>query len=126
MEISRYNPSELDAPLGQYSHVTRVRAAELLFIAGQLSPGSTIREQCDGVFASIASALRSAQAEWPNVVQFTTYLVNGDLIPEFMQWRIANFPRMFGSTGYPPNTLLVIDRLVDPKFLIEVQTVAAV
>lgn len=34
--ISRYNPEGLGAPLGQYSHVTRVKSAELLFIAGQL------------------------------------------------------------------------------------------
>jgi hypothetical protein len=32
---------------------------------------------------------------------------------------------MFPDGVYPPNTLLVIDRLVQEQFLIEVQTVAA-
>ena len=32
---------------------------------------------------------------------------------------------MFPSGVYPPNTLLIVDRLVQERFLIEVQTVAA-
>ena len=32
---------------------------------------------------------------------------------------------MFPDGKYPPNTLLIIDRLVQEQFLIEVQTVAA-
>jgi hypothetical protein len=33
---------------------------------------------------------------------------------------------MFPNGVYPPNTLLMIDRLVQEQFLIEVQTVAAI
>ena len=33
-EINVYNPEELGPPMGQYSHVTRVRANEFLFVAG--------------------------------------------------------------------------------------------
>jgi hypothetical protein len=33
---------------------------------------------------------------------------------------------MFPDGKYPPNTLLVIDRLVQEQFLIEIQTVAVV
>ncbi len=36
-DIRIYNPDELGAPLGQYTHVTRVKASEFLFIAGMLS-----------------------------------------------------------------------------------------
>jgi hypothetical protein len=32
---------------------------------------------------------------------------------------------MFGTAQYPPNTLLMVDRLVQEPFLVEVQTVAA-
>ena len=32
---------------------------------------------------------------------------------------------MFPRGVYPPNTLLIVDRLVQERFLIEVQTVAA-
>ena len=33
-DIQIYNPDALGAPLGQYTHVTRVKASEFLFIAG--------------------------------------------------------------------------------------------
>ena len=36
-DIQIYNPDALGAPLGQYTHVTRVKASEFLFIAGMLS-----------------------------------------------------------------------------------------
>ena len=47
-------------------------------------------------------------------------------IPKFAQYRAREFPRLFSGGAYPPNTLLVIDRLVREEFLIEVSAVAAV
>ena len=58
-------------------------------------------------------------------MQFTTYLVHSQDIPHFMTFRKREFPRMFAGGAYPPNTLLMIDRLVIEPALIEVQTVAA-
>ena len=37
MELKIYNEKTLGEPLGQYSHVTRVKTSEFLFIAGMLS-----------------------------------------------------------------------------------------
>jgi enamine deaminase RidA (YjgF/YER057c/UK114 family) len=124
-EIRIYNVDALGKPLGQYSHVTRVAAREFLFVAGMLAPGESFDAQCSGVFAQIAEALKSAGAGWQNVVQFTTYLVHSQDIPKFMQWRLREFPRLFPDGRYPPNTLLIVDRLVQEHFLVEVQTVAA-
>ena len=124
-DIKIYNVDALGKPLGQYSHVARVKAAEYLFIAGMLAPGADFDAQCSGVFAQIGSALESAGAGWGNVVQFTTYLVHSQDIAKFMQWRLREFPRMFPGGNFPPNTLLIVDRLVQEPFLIEVQTVAA-
>jgi hypothetical protein len=42
-----------------------------------------------------------------------------------MQFRLREFPRLFPSGRYPPNTLLIVDRLVQEGFLIEVSAVAA-
>ena len=124
-DIQIYNPETLGKPLGQYSHVTRVKASEFLSIAGMLAPGDTFDAQCTGVFAQIEKALKSAGAGWGNVVQFTTYLVHSQDIPRFMDFRLREFPKMFRDGKYPPNTLLMIDRLVQEQFLVEVQTVAA-
>ena len=124
-DIRISNVEALGKPLGQYSHMTRVKASEYLFIAGMLAPGDSFDAQCTGVFGQIEAALKSAGAGWGNVAQFTTYLVHSQDIPKFMQWRLREFPKMFPDGKYPPNTLLVIDRLVQEQFLVEVQTVAA-
>src|SRR4051795_659444 len=129
-QINIYNPADLGAPMGQYTHVTRVKANEFLFIAGMLSgdaDGNVVGEgdfdaQAAQVFKNIEAALQSAGAGWSNVVQFTTYLVHSQDIPNFMEFRKRAFPRMFPHAKYPPNTLLIVDRLVKEPFLIEVQT----
>lgn len=133
-EIRIYNAAELGTPLGAYSHMTRVRAQEYLFIAGMLATdkaGNIIGKgdfdaQVAQTFANVRVALESAGASWKNVVQFTTYLTDSKLIEGFMAYRKREFPRMFAGAPYPPNTLLIIDRLVREEFLIEVQTVAAI
>jgi len=124
-EIRIQNVEALGKPLGQYSHMTRVKnASETLYIAGMLAAGGDFDAQCGGVFGQIATALKSAGAGWGNVVQFTTYLVHSQDIPKFMAWRLREFPKLFPDGKYPPNTLLVIDRLVGEPYLIEVQTIA--
>jgi enamine deaminase RidA (YjgF/YER057c/UK114 family) len=133
-EITIVNPEALGKPLGQYSQIARVKAGEYLFIAGQLATdrGGNIvgaedfDAQCAQVFANIGAALASCGAGWGSVVQFTTYLVHSQDIPKFMQYRLREFPGMFANGAYPPNTLLMVDRLVKEPFLVEVQTVAAI
>jgi enamine deaminase RidA (YjgF/YER057c/UK114 family) len=43
-----------------------------------------------------------------------------------MAFRLREFPKMFPEDKYPPNTLLIVDRLVKEAFLVEVQTIAAI
>jgi len=106
--------------------MTRVsNARETLYIAGMLAPGDDFDAQCAGAFRQIETALKSAGAGWGNVAQFTTYLVHSQDIPKFMAWRLREFPKMFPEGKYPPNTLLIIDRLVGEQYLVEVQTIAA-
>ncbi len=132
-DIKFDNPDALGKPLGQYSHMARVKASEYLFIAGQVAvdkAGSVIGvddfdAQCVQAFANLEAALKSQGAGWANVVEFTTYLVHSQDIPKFMKFRQREFPRLFPSGAYPPNTLLMIDRLVGEAFLIEVKAVAA-
>jgi enamine deaminase RidA (YjgF/YER057c/UK114 family) len=132
-EIKIFNPDTLGTPLGQYSHLTRVKAQEFVFIAGMLSADKAgnlvgvddFDAQCDQVFGNLEAALKSVGASWGNIVQFTTYLVHSQDIPKFMKYRLREFPKMFANGAYPPNTLLMVDRLVQEPFLVEVQAVAA-
>jgi enamine deaminase RidA (YjgF/YER057c/UK114 family) len=130
-QIQILNPDSLGKPLGQYSQITRVKASEFLFIAGQVGAGrdgktpADFEAQCELVFANIGAALTSQGASFANVVEFTTYLVHSQDIAKFMAYRSREFPKLFANGAYPPNTLLIIDRLVQEQFLIEVSAVAA-
>ena len=132
-QIDIFNPPALGAPLGPYSQITRVRASEFLFIAGQVATdqdGNIVGPddfdaQCVQVFRNIETALAAAGAGWANVVQFTTYLVHSQDVPKLRKYRTRAFPGMFPTHAYPPNTLLIVDRLVQEALLIEVQTIAA-
>ena len=125
-EIKISNVEALGKPIGPYSHIARVKGGETLYIAGVVAAGDTIEAQCAGVYAQIEQALKSAGGGWRNVVQFTTFIVRSQDIAGFYKWREQNYPKMFADGKYPPNTLLVIDRLVQEQFLIEIQTIAAV
>lgn len=131
-QIQVLNPDVLGTPLGQYSHMTRVKASEFLFIAGQvgLKPGADkaaadFDAQCVQAFDNLGAALSSQGASFANVVEFTTYLVHSQDVAKFMAYRRREFPRLFKDGAYPPNTLLMIDRLVREEFLIEVSAIAA-
>ena len=132
-EIILYNPDTLGPPLGMYSHVARVRgASETIYIAGMLSVdkmGRIVGEgdfdvQANQVFANIEAALTAEKLAWSAITLFTTYLVHSSLIPKFMTFRQRHFRSFFPTGKYPPNTLLIVDRLVQEPFLIEVQTIA--
>jgi enamine deaminase RidA (YjgF/YER057c/UK114 family) len=59
------------------------------------------------------------------VVKFNTYLVGADNIPKFMNARRELFELLYPNGKWPPNTLLVVDRLVEKEFLLEVEAIAA-
>ena len=133
-EIRISNPDTLAKPLGQYSHVARVKgASEFVFIAGQLAADKSgnlvgaddFDAQCRQIFANVEAALKAVGGGWGNVVQFTTYLVHSQDVPKFRAFRQREFPRFFPNGIYPPNTLVTVDRLVGEAYLLEVQTVAA-
>jgi len=93
--------------------------------AGTIIGDDDFDAQCTQIFANIATALEACGATWKNVVQFTTYLVDTRDIPKFFAYRLREFPKIFPDGVYPPNTLLLVSRLVEEPFKIEVQTIAA-
>ena len=133
-EVKMLNPDSMGKPLGQYSQIARARGVgELVFIAGQLATDKAgnlvgaddFDAQCRQVYANIETALKAVGGGWKNVVQFTTYLVHSQDVAKLRAFRQREFGEFFPDGAYPPNTLLIIDRLVSESYLIEVQTVAA-
>ena len=134
-ETVKYNnPAGLPEPLGAYSHVSRAKASELVFIAGQLAVNEAgelggkgdFGAQMRQVFDNLGRALRSEGLSFANVTKFTTFLVHSQDIEGFMAVREEIFAKIYPGGKYPPNTLLMIDRLVGEQFLIEVEAIAAV
>lgn len=130
--VEYVNPAGAPPAQGLYSHLTRVKAGELIFIAGQLSVGDDgavvgthdFEKQFGQVFANLGAVLKAIGLDYNDVIKFTTYLVHSQDIDKFMPLRAALFPTLFKTPVYPPNTLLVVDRLVKESFLIEVEAVA--
>ena len=87
-----------------------MRASELIFIAGQLATDVSGRivgkddfdAQMKQVLSNIEKALKSVEASFANVVQFTTYLVHAQDIANFRRVREELFPTMFPTHRYPP------------------------
>ncbi len=132
--VSYLNPPSSTPPAGMYSHVARMAPGELAFIAGQVAVDRSgasvgvgdVAAQVNQVFANIGDLLKDLGTDFEQIVQLTTYLTGADSIPAFMSARAALFPKLFPGGTYPPNTLLVIDRLVKPEFLVEVAAIARV
>jgi len=57
-------------------------------------------------------------------VRFQTFLTHATDVDGFMQARRELFPRYFPGGVYPPNTLLIISRLVKPELLVEIEAMA--
>ena len=132
LQRTTVNTSQAPQPIGAYSQAVRVKAGELVFLAGQVGldadgnlAGEDVESQTRQVFANLGKVLEAVGASFSNVVEFTTYLVGKESIQPFIQTRTEVFPGIFPDGNYPPNTLLVIDGLVRPEFLVEVKAVAA-
>ena len=131
--IEYLNPKGACPPQGLYSHATRVPAGPLYFIAGQLSVDRAgkvagkhdFARQFIQVYENLDAVLKGLGCTFKDIVKFTTYLVHSQDIEKFMVLRAAYFPKKFGKQPYPPNTLLMVDRLVKEDFLIEVEAIVA-
>lgn len=129
--IEYINPEGACPAQGLYSHVTRVPAGALYFVAGQLSVDregkvagkNDFDRQFHQVFENLGAVLKGLGADFNDVVKFTTYLVHSQDIEKFMRLRAEVFPKLFKGPLYPPNTLLILDRLVKEEFLIEIEAI---
>ncbi|MXP20117.1 RidA family protein [Gordonia sp. HNM0687] len=106
--------------------------AQLVSVAGQLSTdvdGNSVgvgdfETQLRTVFGHLDSVLTASGSSLAEVVKFTTYLVDPDHIAEFYRVRELIFADLYPNRRPPGNTLLVIQRLVRPEFLVEIEALA--
>ncbi len=127
------HPDGLPAPLGRYHHVC-LASGTMLLIAGQLSVDETggvvgaddVATQVRQVYENLSRALAAGGAGWSDVAKFTTYLTDADHLPTFHAVRAELFDGHYPDGDEPPNTLVIVSRLVEPEFLVEIEALAVV
>lgn len=127
-------PQGMAEPLGRYSQICVVRDQDVAFVAGQvgilesgeLAGDGSFTSQVTQTFRNIGIALKAIGAEFSDVVKTSTFIVAGEPIEEFMKARTAVFEEIFPDGQYPPNTILVVSRLVEERLLVEIEVTVAV
>jgi enamine deaminase RidA (YjgF/YER057c/UK114 family) len=124
MAIERIQPEGLSKPAA-YSHV--VRAGNTVYVAGQTATDASgnlvglgdIEAQAAQVYGNIRKALASVGADFSNLVKVNTYLTREEDIEGYRRARATHL-----NKDLPASTLVVISRLANPDFLIEIEAVA--
>ena len=122
----------LGPTLGMYSHGMVAPAGEIVVVAGQvgmdrsgrlIAPGD-VAAQTRQAFENVRAVLEAAGSGMSQVVRFQTFLTHAADIDGFMRARRDVFPAYFPDSVYPPNTILVVSRLVQPELLVEIEAMA--
>ena len=127
MPTIRHNPPDLFPPYRCYSHATEIRGdSRLLIISGlngYLAAGVTMpdsfEEQGDIIWQHIGSILRSANMDYGNLVSLRTYLAG----PEYDEANVLLRVKYLG--GHRPSSTVVCCQLLDPKWKLEIEAMAA-
>jgi enamine deaminase RidA (YjgF/YER057c/UK114 family) len=114
-----------------YSHGMIAPCGEIVVVAGQVGIGQGGEVAAGDVVAQTKQALDNVRAvveaagcSMRDVVRLQTFLTHAEDIPGFMKARAEVFPGYFPDGVYPPNTLLMISRLVKPELLVEIEAMA--
>lgn len=126
MPKQRINPKGVATPTG-YTHV--VKAGNTVYVAGQVAldaNGNLVGKgdaaaQADQVFRNLQACLASAGASLGDLVKITAYLTRAEDIPAYRQARSR-----WLTQDLPGSTLVVVSRLANPDFLVEVEGTAVV
>lgn len=132
MKVERVNPDTLyNSVQFGFSHATLQESGRTLHLAGQLAWDrdlNTIGEhdlgqQTHQALENLRAVLAAVGATPANIVRLRTYVVNhtpdklGVITPELVAF--------FGGQTPPPNTLIGVQSLALPQFLIEIEATAA-
>jgi enamine deaminase RidA (YjgF/YER057c/UK114 family) len=108
-----------------------VAGGELVVVAGQVGVradggivGGDVSSQTRQALENVRAVVEAAGATMRDVVRFQTFLTRADDISGFMKARAEIFPEYFPDGVYPPNTLLVVSRLVHPDLVVEIEAMA--
>ena len=127
MPVIQHNPDGLFPPYRAYSHATEVRGeSRLLFVSGlngYEEDGTTMpesfEEQADLIWSHIGTILASAGMNLGNIISLRTYLAD----PKYDEPNVRMRMKYMGNNR--PASTVVCCQLLDPKWKLEVEAVAA-
>jgi enamine deaminase RidA (YjgF/YER057c/UK114 family) len=127
MTLIKHNPPELFPPYRCYSHATEIRdSSRLLIISGlngYLADGVTMpesfEEQGNIIWRHIGTLLRSAGMDYQDLVSLRTYLAG----PEYDEANVRLRIKYLGD--HQPSSTVVCCQLLDPRWKLEVEAMAA-
>ena len=125
------SPKTLIPPAG-YSHIAKVNRGTIVYLAGQVASdasGKLVGEgdfeaQAEQVFRNLRIAVEAAGGTMADIVKLNIYLVAQVDQAEVPKLRAIR--NRYVNTEKPPaSTLVVVSRLAQPGWLIEIEAVAA-
>src|ERR1700748_896593 len=127
MPVTKYNPDGLFPPYRAYSHAVEIKGdSSMLVISGlngYLADGQTMpdsfEEQGEIIWQHIGTILRSAGMGYENVISIRTYLADPSYDEANVQLRIKHM-----GDNKPASTVICC-QLLDPKWKLEVEAMAA-
>jgi enamine deaminase RidA (YjgF/YER057c/UK114 family) len=128
MTLELINPDDLPTP-PTYTHVVVATGSRLVFVAGQepedeqgkLVGAGDLAVQARQVFGNVGRALAAAGARPDQVTKITIFVVGyrREYLPAIEEGRVA----LFGDHK-PADTLVGVEALSRPEYLIEVEAIA--
>jgi 2-iminobutanoate/2-iminopropanoate deaminase len=127
MPVIKHNPPELYPPYRAYVHATEIRGdSRMLIISGlngYLADGKTMpdsfEEQGEIIWTHIGTLLKAAGMDYENIVSLRTYLADPEDDEANVQLRLKYLgDQQTAST-------VICCRLLDPKWKLEVEAMAA-
>ena len=130
MTLELIDPEGLPTP-ASYTQVVAATGSRLVFVAGQVAddaqgdlvgPGD-LAAQARQAFANVGRSLAAAGAGPEQVTKITIFVVHHrpEYLPDISEARIA----VFGDHK-PADTLVGVEALAEPGYLIEVEAIAVV
>lgn len=129
MPLQRLAPEGLFKP-SAYTQVVVATGRRMVFVSGQVSmdgqstlvaPGD-LAGQARQVYANLRAALEGARAKPADVVKLTTFVVGYK--PEVRPLLAEARSTVFGPATLPASTLVGVQALAEPGYLIEVEAIA--
>lgn len=127
MNITKHNPEKLYPQYQNYSHAIEISSnSRLLIISGlngYLQDGQTMpetfEEQGEIIWQHLGVILESANMTYQNIVSLRTYLAS----PDDDEANVRLRKKYLGS--HEPASTVVCAQLLDPKWKLEVEAMAA-